>query len=86
MYFGNKGTQNKWGLEDRVLKEDGRVVSKRKRNTTNRRLGCQVQYSLSHHLVDSRDRNGPRHFVRRWMIKGHEGHLEFADSFNIPFF
>ena len=39
IYFGNKGTQNKWGLEDRVSKEDGRVVSKRKRNTTNRRLG-----------------------------------------------
>ena len=86
MYFGSKGTQNKWGLEDRVSKEDGRVVSKRKRNTTNRRLGCRVQYALSHLLVNSQDRNGPRHFVGRWMIKGHEGHPEFADPFDIPFF
>ena len=86
MYFGSKGTQNKWGLEDRVSKEDGRVVSKRKRNTTNRCLGCRVQYALSHLLVNSQDRNGPRHFVGRWMIKGHEGHPEFVDPFDIPFF
>ena len=86
MYFGSKGTQNKWGLENRVLKEDGRVVSKRKRNITNRRLRCRVQYALSHLLVNPQDRNSSRHFVGRWMIKGHKGHPEFADPFDIPFF
>ena len=69
-----------------MLKENSRVVSKRKRNITNRRLGYRVQYALSHLLVNPQDRNGPRHFVGCWIIKGHKGHLEFVNLFDIPFF
>ena len=86
MYHGKKGTQNNWELEDRVSRVNGTIVSKRKRNTTNRRLGCPVQYALSYRLIDQEDKTGPRHFVGRWMNKGHEGHPEFADPFDILFF
>ena len=42
MYHGKKGTQNNWELEDWVSRVNGTVVSKHKRNTTNRRLGCPI--------------------------------------------
>ena len=52
--FHHERPQNRWKLEDRVVREDGEITSKRKRDTTNLRRGCQVQYFLSDKTTNTR--------------------------------
>jgi hypothetical protein len=84
--FHDKEPQNNWELEDRVVRErvgkQGEVVSKRQRDTVNRRLGCPVQYRLSHRQIQ---RGGPeREFTGRWKESTHQGHAVPVNPYSLP--
>ena len=81
--FHDEATANKWKLEGRVEKDDeGNVVSKRQRDTVNRRLGCPVRYGLSFRQL--RRGQGERAYIGRWIEEGHLGHPEIVNPFSLP--
>ena len=62
-YYGEP--RNKRDLEDRVVKEEDKIVSQRKRDTIHYRYGCEVLYYLSYRPQQFR-RKGPKVFIGTW--------------------
>ena len=71
-YHGDK-TANKRGLESKVVfDEQGKLTTKRQRDTTHHRRGCEVGYSISFQLV--KRGSYERHWVGKWLETTHTGH------------
>jgi hypothetical protein len=68
--FHSDKTLNRRALEPEVIKDDkGNIISKRKRNTLNKRLGCPVYFHLSH-VLQHRGSQG-RVYKGRWAQEEH---------------
>jgi hypothetical protein len=81
-FFHSSKTQNNWKLDDCVVKEDGGlVVSKRQRNTFNRRRGCKCEYFLSYKNV--RRAIQEKVYIGKWREAAHEGHEIALNPFSL---
>lgn len=71
--FHSAKTANKWHLEDRVVRDlENEVVTKRQRDTQNKRRDCPVAYALSFKIVnwDTKERA----YVGHWKEDTHQNH------------
>lgn len=74
-------TANKRRLEDRVTRDlEGEIVTKRQRDTQNKRLGCPVIYCLSFKLVNRA--TNQRAYVGRWKEDMHQHHELYLNPFS----
>lgn len=71
--FHGLKTANKWRLEERVIQDlEGEVVTKRQRDTQNKRRDCPVAYVLSYKLVDRATKE--RRYIGHWKEDTHKNH------------
>jgi hypothetical protein len=70
--FHSTKSQNNWDLDARVVKEGEVIVSKRKRNSYNHRLGCQCEYFLSYKNVSRAIKE--KVYMGKWRQAAHQGH------------
>jgi MULE transposase domain len=73
--FHSEKTQNNHHLEARVVRdeESGEIVTKRQRDSHNKRKGCKCEYRLSYKLISRASEK--REYTGQWRIKAHSEHL-----------
>ena len=85
--FG-EDTQNKHRLEPaKRQNKEGEIISKRQRDTTNNRHGCQTMYSVSYKMKRQRCPDLGYEFRGRWRVEEHDSsHILPADPLLDPIF
>lgn len=77
--FHGAKSRNYRKLEDRVTREDDRIVTERKRDTQIKKRDCPVLYYLSHKIVNRDTKE--RAFIGIWREEQHQNHQLHLNPF-----